>query len=263
MPPTTPSPPLWTPASKRPQTQILISHVPEQRRSPSPPKEPQFSSTIRPQQHDAPPAPRPASPTLPSTSPRTSTGPPPLTVTGAPVRTDHQRHIPFGVRLPDAHADIRDIGVHRTFTASSRSSARLRRPSSHDHDTWQQLAPAWQPTNRPRLIHKHRPRSPLARPPSFARTTPLVPTTVDPPATAAPRAHSAFPAPHPKHRATYPLHVPVHSKHVLRTPIPITASSTTSNAPYPPYNASPAYTANTTSPTFAPSASPSYAFRLG
>ncbi|KAH0833472.1 hypothetical protein J3R83DRAFT_12593 [Lanmaoa asiatica] len=150
--------------------------------------------------------------------------------------------------------------VHRQPFAFQGQTSSQSQPD-HDTSTWQQQHPHG--ANPPASAHSQTPSQvhaqvPSSQPSSFARTTPLVPTTVDPPTAAPQRATSAFPAPPPKHRSTYPPPSPYtpNTSHSYTTSY--TPSSSSTSAPYTPYSTSPAYTTNTTSPTFGHSTSPPY-----
>ncbi|KAI9566903.1 hypothetical protein HD554DRAFT_1076025 [Boletus coccyginus] len=216
-----------------------------------------------PPQHDAPPD-HPAYTALDVAQDVNGSAPSHATAPSSAQSTNGTSFSAFGYTTPTPTSA--PAYVHRpTFAFQGQTSTS--QSHQHDHDTspWQQHSHG---ANPPASAHAHTPSQVHAQVPSsqtssFARTTPLVPTTVDPPGGTAPqRASSAFPAPPQKHRSTYPPQSPFtpNTSHSYTTSYhpPATTTTTSSSAPYTPYNASPAYTTSTTSPTFGPSTSPSY-----
>ena len=134
--------------------------------------------------------------------------------------------------------------------------------SEQEHDnnafTWQQKHPHGPNTST--SSHSQIPSQMQVQVPSghssFARKTPLVPTTIDPASAAPACAPSIFPTP-PKYRLTS-LPTSLYTPNLSHPYNPSYPSSSTS-VPYTPYHASPGYATNSTSSTFGPSTSRSYA----
>ncbi|KAG6372258.1 hypothetical protein JVT61DRAFT_8061 [Boletus reticuloceps] len=210
-----------------------------------------------PQQHDAPPAQdQPSYTAFDVTQDVNGAAPAHPTGTPSAPTTNGASFSAFGYSTPTpTSATSAPAYLHRQpFAFQGQTSSQTQQ--QHDHDTWQQQHPHG--ANPPTSTHPQTPSQvhaqvPASQTSSFARTTPLVPTTVDP---APPRV----PAPPPKHRSTYPpptTYTPNTSHSYTTSYHP---SSTSASASYnTSYNTSPGYTTNTASPTFAPSTSPSYA----
>ncbi|KAF8442180.1 hypothetical protein L210DRAFT_3197678 [Boletus edulis BED1] len=210
-----------------------------------------------PQQHDAPPAQDQPSYTAFDVTQDVS-GAAPAHPTSVPT-TNGASFSALGYSTPTpTSATSASAYLHRQpFAFQGQTSSQTQQ--QHDHDTWQQQHPHG--ANPPASTHPQtpsqvHPQVPASQTSSFARTTPLVPTTVDP---APPRVSSAFPAPPPKHRSTCPpptTYTPNTSHSYTTSYHP---SSTSASASYNASYSSPGYTTNTASPTFAPSTSPSFA----
>ena len=213
---------------------------------------------FRPLQHDAHPGPDQSAYTAFDVDVNASSPNHPPPVTSPPTSTNGTSFSAFGYLTPTPASA--PAYVHRQPFAYQGQTSSQSQQHDHDTSTWQQQHSHG--TNQPTSAHSQTPSQVHAQLPSstqsssFARTTPLVPTTVDQASTAQNR--TPFPAP-PKHRSTYPPPSPYtpNTSHSYNPSYP--SSSTSTSAPYTPYNTSPGYTANSTSPTFSPSTSPSYA----